>query len=258
MNSWSRWPSTLITGAPEREERLRPRFEHPPRREVLLYAAVLGGDRHEAGELDRTGGVDRLGERGRVGGLLGGGELASLHRPRHQGARSGEVRLLRHLEPEFEAGADRLTDGQPGVPDGDPFEPVGVLGGHPQPDQSAPVLREQRGGRQLDRIEEPLHPGDVRGVGVGRSFGRFVGAAEPDEVGCDTAQPGVDQERDHAAVQVAPRGFAVQEQHRWAVGRTFVDVGDPEAVDVDVLRFVGEVVEPGETIVGRADEFDAG
>ena len=90
--------------------------------------------------------------------------------------------------------------------------------------------------------------------------GRLVGPPEPDEVGRDTPEAGLDEHRDHVAVQVAPRRLAVEQQHHRAVGRPLVEVVDAQRAalavgDVGVVRLEREVGQPGEPVVGRSQDL---
>jgi hypothetical protein len=103
-----------------------------------------------------------------------------------------------------------------------------VLAHQAEPDQAAPVLPHQRDALQVEVVEQRLaHPLDVAGERVVLPRRRLVGAAEADQVGGDAAQPGVDQDRDHRAVEEAPRWLSVQEEDHLARGRTLVEVVDP-------------------------------
>jgi pimeloyl-ACP methyl ester carboxylesterase len=99
--------------------------------------------------------------------------------------------------------AHRVIPGrQPGVGDDDAGEAVGVLRHPAQPNQPAPVLPDERHTVQADPVEQGLaHPVHVPGVGVVLAAGRFVRAAETDQVRGDHPQPGRHQRRDHRAVE---------------------------------------------------------
>ncbi len=107
-----------------------------------------------------------------------------------------------------------------------------------------------------------LHPGDVAGVGVVVLLARLVRLAEADEVGGDDPQAGCGEERDHLAVQVAPRRLTVHREHDRPVGGTLVEIVDPERatrfagvliVDLDVVRRERVVGEIDEAIIGCAE-----
>ena len=108
----------------------------------------------------------------------------------------------------------------------------------------------------IETADELGQPGDVVGVGVRRAIGRLVGAAEPDQVGRDDPIAGVDERRDHAAVQVAPGRLAVQQQERARLAGSLLDVRHAQPVDLDVLRLVREIGQLRESVVGRADVRD--
>jgi hypothetical protein len=134
----------------------------------------------------------------------------------------------------------------------------GVQRHQAQADQATPVLAEEGDAAQVEPVEQRLaHPLDVPGVGVVGLLRGLVAAADADQVGRDHPVPGLDQAGDHVAVQEAPRGLAVHQQHRRGVGRALVDVGDAEGaavavVDLDVVRVERVTVEALEPIVGGA------
>jgi hypothetical protein len=82
-------------------------------------------------------------------------------------------------------------------------------------------------------------------VGVVVDARRLVGLAEPDQVRCEHAIPGVDERRDHRAVEVAPGRLAVQQHDDGSVARPLVDVVHPECAVFGVhrgpVRLEGEV-----------------
>ena len=135
-----------------------------------------------------------------------------------------------------------VARGQPGVRGDHPREAIGVLGHQSQPDEAAPVLPDEGEVAQVELVEQGrAHPLDVPGIGVVVLRVGLVGATEADEVGRDGAQPRVDEHRDHLAVEEAPRGLAVHQQHDLAVAWTFVEVVNSEAVagaggNLDVVR----------------------
>ena len=84
-------------------------------------------------------------------------------------------------------------------------------------------------------------------VAVVAAARRLVGLAEADQVRRHRAEPGVGEDGDHPAVEVAPRRLAVEHQHRIGVRRPLVDVVHPEPArqvgPVRVERVVGKVPE---------------
>ena len=76
-----------------------------------------------------------------------------------------------------------------------------------QTDQAAPVLTEEGDPVEIEQIDDQLaHPRHVAGIGVVAPCGRFVGAAEADEVGRHNPVTGGDEGADHAAVEVDQLG----------------------------------------------------
>ena len=144
-----------------------------------------------------------------------------------------------------------------GVGGHDAREPVGVLGHQSQPEQPAPVLAEQGHLVQVEVVQDQLtHPLDVAGEGVVRQCERLVRPPEPDHVGRHAPDAGVDEDRDHVAVEEGPRRLTVQEQRNRPVGGTGVDVRHPQRAVVAVMhlgvrRRPREVRKVGEALVGR-------
>jgi hypothetical protein len=64
-------------------------------------------------------------------------------------------------------------------------------------------------------------------VGVVVAADGLVAAPEAHQVDGDGAKAGVDENRDHRAVQVRPGRLAVQQQHDLAVTGSFVEVVNP-------------------------------
>jgi hypothetical protein len=172
----------------------------------------------------------------------------------------GEVLgLLREPLPGQEGLAGRaVAGGQTRVADGHPGEAVRLPGDEAQADETAPVLAEEGDVPQIEPVEEGLaHPLDVAGVGVVGALRGLVAAAEADEVRDDDPVPGLHEGRDHGAVQVAPGGLAVHEQHRRGVAGSLVEVVDPQrpalaVVDLDVVGLEVETGQALEAVVGSA------
>ena len=145
-----------------------------------------------------------------------------------------------------------------------PGEPLGVLAHQTQADEPAPVLADQRHVPQVEAVEEELaHPLDVAGERVVRTLARLVRPPEADQVRGHDLQAGPGEDRDHLAVQVAPRGLAVHEQHERRGGIALAHVVHPQAAAVAVgdLGVVGgEVVagQAGEAVIGSAQGLHAG
>jgi len=133
-----------------------------------------------------------------------------------------------------------------------------MLGHQPQPDQAAPILSHQGQPAQVEPVEgeraDPLH---VARVAVVRDLGRLVRPAKPGQVGRDHPQSGVGEHRHHRAVKERPARLAVQQQHRLAVGRPGLHIGQPQLADVGVARRVPEAGQPGETFLRCAQHLHA-
>ena len=250
-----------VAVAETQQERLVERRQHFPRSDVVGAGRIVGARRHECRE-DAGAGLERVvGIRGVVAGdrfgreVGGGGAVDQESDVEHRG-------LLRELLPGHEGVARRpVTGGKAGVPDRHPGVPVGVEREHPQSDEPAPVLPEERDVTQVEVIEQQLaHPLDVAGVGVVALLGRLVAAPESHQVGGDHPVSGGNQRGDHVAVQVAPRWLAVHQQDRRGVGRPLVEVVHPQRAafavgDVGVVRFERIPVESVESIVRCAQRL---
>jgi hypothetical protein len=117
---------------------------------------------------------------------------------------------------------------QSSVADRHASESLRVLAHQPQSGQAAPVLGEERNVGQIQQVEQQLaKPLDVPCVGVLMALTRFVRPTKPDQVRGDDAVPGAHQTRNHEAVQVRPRWFAVQQHRDLPVARPFVEIAHP-------------------------------
>ena len=86
---------------------------------------------------------------------------------------------------------------------------------------------------------------------VRRAGHRLVGAPEADQVRGDGAQAPLDQTGHDRAVQVGPRGLAVQQKDRLGAGGALVDVVHAQPVGQrDVARGEGESRQIGEARLG--------
>ena len=128
-----------------------------------------------------------------------------------------------------------IAGGKPGVGRHHAGEAISVLGDEAQPDQTAPVVTHEGDVTQLQLLDQAAHPVHVALIGVVFATHRLVGAAEADQVGSDHPVAGGGDDRHGAAVEVRPRGLAVEQQHRGCAGRPFVEVVDPHPVDLDVV-----------------------
>jgi len=68
-------------------------------------------------------------------------------------------------------------------------------------------------------------------------------------------QPGVREHRHDLAVQKRPARLAVQQQHRFALGRPGFREGQPQVADVGVVRGIAVVRQVSETVVGGAERL---
>ena len=114
-----------------------------------------------------------------------------------------------------------------------------MLGDESEPDEPAPVLADEGDLAEVETLEHGTHPVDVALVGVVVGRGRFVGAAEADEIGCHSAATCRGKERDHLPVEIRPRRLTVQEEDGWGGLRSLVEVVDAEAVDLEIVRAEG-------------------
>ena len=137
------------------------------------------------------------------------------------------------------------------VEDHQPRHALGVLDRQAQADRPAPVVHDEGRVAQVEVLEQRRGHLHVAVVGVPAALHRLVRAPEADEVGEHDAVAGVAHGRQHVAPQEAPGGLAVPHHHRCAVA--LVDVGQAQPVDGAVVRCVGEVGQPLEDLVRRAD-----
>ncbi len=124
----------------------------------------------------------------------------------------------------------RLMAGeQAGVEDDHALDPLGVLDGQSQADRAAPVVHDDRGVAQVERLEQRRHGVDVAVIGVPLDIDRLIGAPEAGQVGGQAAKAGVADGRDDLAPQKRPGGLAVQEQDRRPVALVEVGQAQPSA-----------------------------
>ena len=109
----------------------------------------------------------------------------------------------------------RTAAADPGVHDHEPGDAIRLLDGDPQADRPAPVLDDDRQVAEVELLDEPPDRVRMPVEGVVLHAERLVGAAEAEVVGRDRAG-GRRQLRDELAIQVRPRGLAVEEKHRRA------------------------------------------
>jgi len=139
-------------------------------------------------------------------------------------------------------------------------EAVGVLGGHAQTDQSAPVLANQGRAAHVVRSKPSGEPFDLAVVAVVLALRRLVRAAEADQVRGEHAQTVRREHRDHLPVEIAPRRLPVHADHDGPAAWTGVDVVDAERAplavgNVGVMGFVGETRQVRKAFVGCAQEL---
>ena len=228
---------------------------------VVGELRVLRRGGHEGGEQSRAD----LEAARREGRVVGGHCLIA------QGHGATGLDDAADREPGAEAGkgapdqkglGDRVgTGGQPAIAQHRTGKALRAVGQHAQADQRAPVLAEQGGALQVNRLHPGAHPLHMVAIGVVGRVRGFVRAAKTNQVWHQHAVAGSDQHRDHLAVQVRPGGLAVHQQHRRRVARALVDVGHAQAAQLQVVRGVGKVGQAGKAGLGRAQHpvlVDAG
>src|SRR5256886_12162818 len=194
--------------------------------------------------------------RGQAGGGGGGGPPAV-----HDPADGERLRLLRELLPGEEGVSEVTVAGREERVRGDDARERALLfGGQPEPDETTPVLAEQREPRQPELFHDRSYPVDVALVRVVGAFRGLVRASEPDEVGDHRSEAGAGDDRDHLPVEEAPGRLAVQEQHRVGTRWALVDVVHAQraplaVVDLDVMRREWIIGERVEALVGCAQCF---
>src|SRR5208283_3055383 len=108
---------------------------------------------------------------------------------------------LAEFQPLLERGAEPLASRQPGIRDHDPRELFWKGRHQPQPNQTAPVLAEEREVCEARRREPIAHPSHVALESVVGLFARFVRTAEPHEIRCNDAMAARGQPRDNLAIE---------------------------------------------------------
>lgn len=251
-----------VVGAEEAEERLLPAPQRRPRRSVGRHGRVRRVGRHEPGERAGSGFVASRRERRGIAPHHGLRHLGDRRRL-HDQAGGEDRRVAGERAPRLEGqGHATLGGRQEAVAHHDPAEPLVLLGGDPQPDERAPVLDERGDVGQVERVDPGRDPFDVAEVGVVLDPRRLVGFSEADQVGHEHPVPRGDQQRDHGAVEVAPRRLAVQQDDRPPVRRPLVHVVHPQRLGVrrrhvDVARCEVPTRQLVEAVLGRAQGLHA-
>src|SRR5579859_5353937 len=86
--------------------------------------------------------------------------------------------------------------------------------------------------------------------GIFIAFGELVGTSEADEIGSHDAIA-TREYGDHFAIEKRPGRFAVQAQDDFPL--TLVNIMHTQAVDLDIMRLVGETGQTGETLIWCAN-----
>jgi len=141
-----------------------------------------------------------------------------------------------------------MSGEQPGVENHDPRDSLGMLGGQPKTDRTAPVVHHDRAVAYVELLEQRRHGLGVPVVAVPGKVYRLVGAAEAGKIRRNAAKPGVARRGDHPAPQERPGRLAMKEDDRCAVA--LVDVRQPKAVVLTVRRLEREVREAFQQLVG--------
>ena len=224
---------------------------HQQRELARPGAEGLVGERRVVGRQDRVRDV-RLGgplheeARGERRELLG----ETLVVEEHLLHRDGSVRagVAGPLQPARQRGVGRV---ERRVGGDDPADETGRGGEDGQADGAAPVLHDQCHVGEADGGDELRQPVDMGPHRVRRPGHGLVGAPEADQVRGHGAQPVLGQAGHHRAVEVRPRGLAVQQEDGLGVGRALVDVVHAQAVGQGgVARGEGETGKDGEALLG--------
>jgi hypothetical protein len=114
---------------------------------------------------------------------------------------------------------------------------------------------------QIEPFDEPQQRVVVEAKRVRPRIGRLVGPPVAEQIRHDDTGSLLEKDRDHLAIEEAPRRGAVQAQEEVTrIARPFVDVGETQALEsaqvVDELRRVVEAADCGECLIGRANDFD--
>ena len=138
-----RWDRVLVT--PDQEHRqieVSAAFSDLP---ILVGASMVGANGNETGKDERTGLVVRIRERCSVSGCLAPREILPLHRALHEGGHVELPLALRETPPLLKLSARHLLAGrEEGVHGHDTGEPLRYVCHHPESEQAAPVLTDQR------------------------------------------------------------------------------------------------------------------
>ena len=129
---------------------------------------------------------------------------------------------------------------------------IGFSATTPQPNETAPVLAEERALLQAEPLNERGHRIDVKFVRMHGAIDRLVRTAKANKIGRDCAQARCGQQRDHLAIEVAPGRLAVQQQHDLTIARAFVQIVNAVIDHILVVRLECEFRKAGKSFVRRA------
>ena len=125
---------------------------------------------------------------------------------------------------------------QPGVEDEQAGEAAGLVDRLAQADGAGPVLHDEVHAVEVEGVDDVAEGSAVPLVAVPGVVGRLVAAPEPGLIDGDASVPGSGEPGQPRLVQVRPRGLAVAEQERAALGAVGGHIDDGQ---------VERTVEPG-------------
>jgi hypothetical protein len=167
------------------------------------------------------------------------------------------------LAPRVEAFGTAPAEAQHGVHDEKPVEPIGHVLRDRQAQKAAPILHHQRDVQQIECFDQGNEALAMEVEGVDRILNRFVGSPEPEEVRGHDPRPGVEEDRDHVAVQKAPRWLPVETQeHAVRIPGPFVNARHSEPFisgqRVAVMGFPWKIRDVRKAFIRGSDRVDVG
>src|SRR5881394_1659525 len=238
-SSWRKWPAFSITrgaGKLSCDETRSPTDSGSAISESAQSTRLGRQDQRE-------GAGTRLRLRAREGCLVSGNHViagvaftAGLHEEPHR-----DIGISADVVAEFEPSLTHLllAGERAGLHDHQTRKTIGVLNRKPQTDRPAPIVDDRSRVANVELLQQRRHQLDVTVVRVPVEVGRLIGTTEASVVRRDTTVTGVAYRRNYFAPEERPGRLAVKEHHRLPL--PLVEVGEPQPVDLAVVRFEGKV-----------------